>query len=95
MLNKGGYMSLDITLTETKPVEVYSANITHNLNKMADAVGIYLCLWHPEDLKITKAKELIKPLKDGVLKLKSDPDKYIKYEPPNKWGTYKDFIFLD
>jgi len=31
--------------------EVYSSNITHNLNKMADKAGIYESLWQPHRLK--------------------------------------------
>ena len=35
-----------------KPTEsVYSANITHNLNKMADKAGLYQALWRPYQLK--------------------------------------------
>ena len=34
-------MSLDVWLVEVLPTEVYSANITHNLNRMADEAGIY------------------------------------------------------
>lgn len=33
-------MSLDVTLTKTKPTEVFWANITHNLNKVAEKAGI-------------------------------------------------------
>jgi hypothetical protein len=34
-------MSLDVYLIAARPTNVYSANITHNLNKMAEAAGIY------------------------------------------------------
>jgi len=57
-------MSLDVTLTigskhkcncefctETEVKEVYDANITNNLGKMADAAGIYKALWRPYQLK--------------------------------------------
>lgn len=53
-------MSLDVSLIrkyhvsydggktlEEKDEEVYSANITHNLGKMADEAGIYEALWRP------------------------------------------------
>ena len=33
-------MSLDVYLEVMKPTEVFSANITHNLNKMAEAAGV-------------------------------------------------------
>ena len=57
-------MSLDVYLTRKKWVsydegkthteeneEVYWANITHNLTKMADEAGIYEALWRPHRLK--------------------------------------------
>lgn len=39
-----------ITLEDRKE-EVYDANITHNLGKMADAAGLYEALWRPYRLK--------------------------------------------
>lgn len=59
-------MSLDVSLKSAVPVdtgcahcnnpfqeyrEYYSANITHNLNTMAEAAGIYDALWRPYRLK--------------------------------------------
>lgn len=58
-------MSLDVYLYRTEKhtcsacgheklvnarVCVYAANVTHNLNRMADAAGIYLPLWRPEEM---------------------------------------------
>lgn len=45
------YISYDEGKTYTeKTEEVYSANITHNLGKMADAAEIYEALWRPHRL---------------------------------------------
>lgn len=57
-------MSLDVELYKTFHISydggetleereecVYSANITHNLNKMAGEAGIYEALWRPHRLK--------------------------------------------
>ena len=57
-------MSLDVSLyrnylvsydegktLEPRREEVYSANITHNLGKMAEEAGIYEALWRPHRLK--------------------------------------------
>lgn len=71
---------------------VYYANITHNLNNMADAVGLYQYLWRPDEHNITTARQLINPLLAGITELKSYPEKYRLLEPANKWGTYDDFI---
>ncbi len=57
-------MSLDVSLyrnylvsydegktLEPRREELYSANITHNLGKMADEAGLYEALWRPHRLK--------------------------------------------
>jgi hypothetical protein len=73
---------------ETETNEVYSENITHNLGAMAKEAGIYGCLWRPDEMKITKAKELIEPLREGLHNLKSEPERYKKFNPENGWGSY-------
>lgn len=85
-------MSLDVYLEKQMLTDVYQANITHNLTKMADAAGIYKHLWHPEKLGITKAAELIEPLAAGLAALKSDPAKFKKFNAPNGWGLYEHFV---
>ena len=72
--------------------EVYSANITHNLNTMSKEAGVYKHLWRPDELGITKAKELIDPLREGLHKLKLEPDKYRKFNPENGWGSYEGLV---
>lgn len=85
-------MSLDVYLSATRPVEVYWANITHNLVGMADAAGIYQALWRPEEIGITKASQLIEPLTKGLELLKSDPAKFEAFNSPNGWGLYENFM---
>ena len=85
-------MSLDVSLTAVRETEVYTANITHNLTKMADKAGIYKALWCPEEIDITKAEQLIKPLEDGLAKLKADPAYYQQFDAPNGWGRYVHFV---
>lgn len=85
-------MSLDFYLNRTQPVEVFSRNITHNLSKMAEEAGIYKHLWHPDQIGITKAYELIKPLTIGLELLKSDPKRFEKFNAPNGWGMYEHFV---
>ena len=76
----------------SEPVQVYSSNITHNLNKMAEAAEIYQHLWRPEEINITKAKELINPLTKGLFKLKADPKHFKTFDAPNGWGIYENFV---
>jgi len=101
-------MSLDVYLTlQDKPrpcphcggtgtvsgvQEVYSANITHNLNRMAEETGIYEHLWRPEEIGITKAAQLIEPLRAGLKLLESDPVRFEKFNSPNGWGLYEHFV---
>jgi hypothetical protein len=67
-------------------------NITHNLNKMAEAVGLYEVLWRPEEIGITIASQMIEPLEKGIIDLEANPDKYKAYNPPNGWGNYEGFV---
>ena len=72
--------------------EVYAANITHNLNKMANAAGIYEALWRPEEIGIYSANDLIKPLTLGLVILLDNPGKFKKQNPTNGWGDYEGLI---
>ena len=91
-------MSLDVHLYPNKCEhcgrcgEGYWANITHNLGGMAEAAGIYYHLWRPEEIGITKAKQLIEPLTKGLEKMKADPDHFKQFDASNGWGTYADFV---
>ncbi len=79
---------------ETCPIpdEVFSSNITHNLNGMAEEAGIYKHLWRPEELGIVKARELIEPLNMGLALMRADPPRFEKFNAPNGWGLYKHFL---
>ena len=85
-------MSLDVYLTEVRETTIYDRNITHNLNKMADEAGIYKHLWRPEEIEITKAAQLIEPLREGLSLLLSDPERFKKFDPENKWGDYHGLV---
>jgi hypothetical protein len=85
-------MSLDITLKKRGWEELYKANITHNLNKMAEEAGIYQALWHPDEIGITRAKQLILPLQQAIASMMMSADYYRKFDSPNGWGTYDNFL---
>lgn len=72
--------------------EVYWRNITHNLSRMAAKAGIYEHLWRPDEIGITKASELIEPLRGGLARLRADPQGFRVYNPPNGWGDYDGLI---
>lgn len=97
-------MSLDVYLTtpaacphcggalSSHDIQVFWSNITHNLGKMAAAAGIYDVLWRPDENGVTKAGQLVEPLKAGLAKLKETPDEFKIFNAPNGWGLYEHFI---
>jgi hypothetical protein len=72
--------------------EVFDWNITHNLGKMADEAGLYDCMWRPDEHGITKASQLIEPLRAGLATLKADPARFEQFNPANGWGDYDGLV---
>lgn len=99
-------MSLDVYLYQSKTLtcdcgkvheietgeELYQANITHNLNSMAQFLGIYHHVWRPEEIEIEKASQLIEPLKKAIEYMRENPAKCMEYDASNGWGTYDNFL---
>ena len=87
-------MSLDIALyiyvdtggNELHRVELFDANIIHNLGSMAKAAGLYDALWCPDESG--QAEDILPLLVDGYNELKGDPNKYKSFDASNGWGTY-------
>ena len=88
-------MSLDVDLMVTKPVSVYTNNITHNLGKMANQVllsnghTLYQVLWRPDEHGWMFARDIAEMLDEGFTILLSDPEKFRAFNPENKWGSYE------
>lgn len=80
------------TVDSSETEEVYWANITHNLNRMAEAAGIYEACWQPEKIGATKAAQLAPLLRDGLANLYADPEKFKLLNPSNGWGDYDGFV---
>lgn len=72
--------------------EVFSANITHNLGRMANEASVYACCWRPEENGFTHAKQLIEPLRTGIALMESDPPRFKQHNPSNGWGTYEGLV---
>ena len=96
-------MSLDIDLKQNlkcpncghvlgEGETVYDANITHNLNKMADEAGIYGIIWRPEENGIDRAGQICAPLARAIEDMKARPEHYKQFDADNGWGTYKAFV---
>lgn len=72
--------------------ECFHANITHNLGKMANAAGIYNALWRPDENGIECAWQLVAPLTAGLNRLRSNPEQFKAFNPPNGWGDYDSLV---
>lgn len=77
--------------------EVYWANITHNLSKMASKVNVlhntlHEYLWEPEGIDIKNSSDLVYPLTIGLAMLKDNPEYYKQFDSPNGWGLYEHFV---
>ena len=101
-------MSLDISLHQQAcyNTEVYTANITHNLGKMAGAVlcfylenddpyekkyiTLYDILWHGSG---QSAKVIAPILEVGLKELIENEGEYLfEHAPKNGWGSYETLI---
>lgn len=81
---------------ESETNQVYHSNITHNLNTMADACGVYDIVWRPDENGLRYAEQLIEPLETGIANLKSTPMHFKQFNPDNGWGDYDGLVkFLE
>lgn len=71
---------------------VFSANITHNLGRMAAAAGCYEACWRPDEHGITTAAQVAEKLRPAIAIMKSDPDRFQKLDAENGWGRYIHFV---
>jgi hypothetical protein len=71
---------------------VFSRNITHNLCAMARAAGIYQACWRPEEIGIERAEQLVPLLTDGLQTLRSNPRRFLVFNPVNGWGDYEGLV---
>lgn len=88
-------MSLDVYLNcACCDSTLFSRNITHNLNVMAKEVGegFYRVLWRPEELGFETASQLQDPIYHGLTLLKSDRNRFARFNPDNGWGDYDDLV---
>ena len=84
-------MSLDITLLDYIPYDVFTINITHNLQRMAMEANLYKYLWNPDDKPLI-ARDMIIPLEKGLEILKAAPDYFKQFNPENGFGNYEDLV---
>ena len=82
-------MSLDFRLSRIQRCAVFGANITHNLVGMAQEAGVYEVLWRSDGIK---ASAVASALHVGIAKMERAPKRFKKFDSPNGWGTYENFL---
>lgn len=86
------YVMVDVGVPAKKYINLFDANITHNLKGMADEAGIYGCVWRPLESGYKQAKDIIEPLSNGIVVMENDRVRFTKLNAPNGWGTYENFL---
>jgi len=78
-------------LQDTKEVTIRldSANVTHNLADLAEALQVYDLLWCGTGIKAGDALGTVKRAKGELL---ANKDYYKKFESPGGWGTVADMV---
>lgn len=95
-------MSPDVYIKNKKKEEdrEWVANITHNMNKMAQRIFVsenketlYDYVWRPEELgREIDTDEMKNVLTKGICIMISKRKSLLKYEPKNGWGSYDSFL---
>jgi len=85
-------MSLDIYLETNDCLTIHHENITHNLAEMAGHAGLYLPMWRPETLGISRAWQLRMFLVPSLAQLKMNPAYFQTFNPKNGWGDYETLL---
>jgi hypothetical protein len=86
-------MSLDFSLERVQPTEVFTANITHNVNEMWAKAGVYDALYNSGD---KLASELIPFIKKGIAYFMDHREELELLNPKNGGGSYGSaFRFLN
>jgi hypothetical protein len=86
------YLEVDYCMCCGRGDQIYWANITHNLNQMAEEARIYGLLWRPEENGITCAEQLIDPLTQAIQDMKADRQRFEAFNAKNGWGLYENFL---
>jgi hypothetical protein len=61
---------------------------------MAQAAGVYMHLWRPEEIGINYARDLIDPLAAAVARLATSKRFFEEFNPTNGWGKYETLLMF-
>ena len=79
-------MSLDISITAKREVEIYERNVTYNLADM-----YYKCIDKEKGFKKLdgmNCKEALPIINDAIQDMLNNAEEYRKLNPSNGWGSY-------
>lgn len=71
---------------------VFIWHIPHDLEEMARRAGIQEALWSPDERGIFTAKQLIRPLTEGLELLRAAPHFFKLFNPSSGRGNYHTLI---
>lgn len=83
-------MSLDISITAQREVEIYEANITYNLAPM-----YYKCVDKEKGLKKLdnmNCKKALPIVNKAITDMLNNANEYRKLNPANGWGSYEGLL---
>lgn len=101
-------MSLDVTIFKAGPHKEnneWSANVTHNLTKMAQHIPVYYTIdheeyentlyylvWRPEEYNCDNTDIVAQALQSGIAYMVLHREELLQYNPSNGWGSYDSFL---
>lgn len=79
---------------------VFEGEVSADLVPIAKKAGIYQHVWHPDELKISRAKELISPIENAIKDMDADMPAFEALNGDDEFGTAKNLkeflgIYLD
>lgn len=83
-------MSLDISITAKREVEIYERNVTYNLADM-----YYKCIDKEQGFKKLNGmncKEALPIIYHAISDMLNNADEYKKLNPKNGWGSYEGLL---
>lgn len=68
---------------------VFDKNITYNLGPMWRAAGLP---FSDESIEGKPARDMLEPMRDGLVALLAEPEKFRAMNPSNGWGSYEGLV---
>lgn len=79
-------------VNEVETNQVWCGVISHQLGRMAEAIGVYTPIWRPENTCIEKALHMVVPLACAYRDAVEREAELRALEPANRLGTYEAFL---